>query len=675
MPTETNARRSLSAQTILRRAGLAASAMVAATLLACAAPREATSSSASSSVASGSASSRAATPIAASARRAPTESAIAAALSASDDQVRRYHQIVTTLSDPFFEGRAPGTKGVEIAADMMDFYFTRIGLEPFFTDANGEQSFRQTFEVTGPLEVVRSGASWSTRGQSRSLSEGSDFNVMGFSGNAEATGELVFVGYSIENGENGYSTYGPDDDLSGKIAVLLRFEPMNEQGKSKWAENAWSPRSGLAGKIDAITKRGAAGIVLVNPPGADDPRAAELPTARGTSFNLGVQVPAVALSHDAADRLLRETTGRSLMDWRKKADASGGVTPIPQATMTIEGGVERPRIPTDNVAAVLRGRGALAEEYVIVGGHYDHVGYGYFGSRVGAIGQIHPGADDNASGTAGVLMAAERLKKAYDELPPDQDARSIVFMGFGAEESGLNGSRYFVENMPFAVSQAQAMINLDMIGRLRDEQKLQIGGVETAAGFMDILKPIFDASGLPITPQGGGSGPSDHASFNAKGIPVLFFHTGLHGEYHAPSDEAWTINHEGAVATANLAADVALTLATTPQKLEFRETTTRRMGAMPRARVRLGIAPGNYSDTLPGVVVGDVTPGTSAADAGIQKGDRIIKWGGEELADVEQMMTMLAKHEPGEVVEMVVVREGREITIPVTMKAPAPRGQ
>lgn len=674
MPTEITARRSIAARTLLRRAGLASSALVAATLLACAAPREATSSS-GSSASGASTTSRGATPVAMTARRAPTESAIAAALAASDDQVRRYHQIVTTLSDPFFEGRAPGTRGVEIAADMLDFYFTRIGLEPFFVDDQGNQSFRQTFDVTGPLEVVRSGASWSSRGQARTLVEGTDFNVLGFSGNAETTAELVFVGYSIENGEAGYATFADTDDISGKIAVMFRFEPMDAHGKSKWAENAWSPRSGLAGKVDAVTRRGAAGIIMINPPGADDPRAAELPNARGTAFNLGASVPAIALSHDAADRLFRETTGRSLMDWRKKADASGGVTPIPQATMTIAGGVERPRIPTDNVAAVLRGRGALAEEYVIVGGHYDHVGYGYFGSRVGAVGQIHPGADDNASGTAGVLMAAERLKKAYEEMPAGQDARSIVFMGFGAEESGLNGSRYFVDNMPFTVSQAQAMINLDMIGRLRDEQKLQIGGVETAAGFMDILRPLFDASGLPITPQGGGSGPSDHASFNAKGIPVLFFHTGLHGEYHAPSDEAWTINHEGAVATANLAAEVALTLATMPQKLEFRETTTRRMGAMPRARVRLGISPGNYSDTMPGVVVGDVTPGTSAADAGIQKGDRIIKWGGEELADVEQMMTMLAKHEPGEVVQMVVVREGREITIPVTMKAPAPRGQ
>ena len=163
MPTEITARRSLVARTLLRRAGLASSALVAATLLACAAPREATSSS-GSSASGASTTSRGATPVAMTARRAPTESAIAAALAASDDQVRRYHQIVTTLSDPFFEGRAPGTRGVEIAADMLDFYFTRIGLEPFFVDDRGSPSFRQTFDVTGPLEVVRSGA-WSSRGQ------------------------------------------------------------------------------------------------------------------------------------------------------------------------------------------------------------------------------------------------------------------------------------------------------------------------------------------------------------------------------------------------------------------------------------------------------------------------------------------------------------------------------
>ena len=304
------------------------------------------------------------------------------------------------------------------------------------------------------------------------------------------------------------------------------------------------------------------------------------------------------------------------------------------------------------------------------------MGYGYFGSRGGYMGEIHEGADDNASGTAGVIIEARRLKTLYDNLPKGEAARSIVFMGFGAEESGLNGSRHFVENMPFSESQVQAMINMDMIGRLRGEQQLEIGGVQTAAGFEEILTPLFDASILPIKTSGGGSGPSDHASFNAVGIPVLFFHTGLHEDYHTPTDEGQKINFEGGVAVAQLAGNVALDLALMDEKLEFRETSSRRqMGSVARARVRLGIAPGNYSDTDPGVVVGGVSEGTSAADAGLEKDDRIIKWGDNDLLDVVQMMEFLGKHEPGDEVMLIVVRDGKEVPIKVTLKAPQRGGQ
>lgn len=655
----------------LRRAGLTLSILTLAGLAACAAPRSGSSPARTAATPQA----ETASPWGSDARVSVTESDVSAALMASGDEVVRYHQIVTTLSDPFFEGRAPGTNGVLVAADYLEWNFERAGLEPLFTDENGEPSYRQAFEVTGPLEVMRSGASWTVRGATAPLKEGADFNVAGFSGNGEATGELAFVGYSIDEGRGGYSSYSEQDDLTGKIAMILRFEPMTSEGTSKWNDSGWSSASALVGKIQAATERGAAGVILVNPPGADDPRAAELPTARSTAFRAGLEdTPAIVMSQEAADRLLRASTGRSLEDWRRKADDVGGVSAIPQAVVSIEGGVERPRLTTDNVAGVLRGKGALAEEYVIVGGHYDHVGYGYFGSRGGHVGEIHEGADDNASGTAGVLMQAERLAKAYKDLPRGTDARSIVFMGFGAEESGLNGSRYFVDNMPFSESQAQAMINMDMIGRLRDDQKLEIGGVQTAGGFEDMLDPVFDASGIPIKTSGGGSGPSDHASFNAKGIPVLFFHTGLHDDYHAPGDEGQKINFEGGVAVANLAGDVAKMLALMPEKLEFRETGTRnQMGSVARARVRLGIAPGNYSDTDPGVVVGGVSEGTSAADAGLKEGDRIIKWGGEELLDVGQMMQFLSKHEPGDEVELLVVREGKEVPIMVKLK-PANRG-
>lgn len=652
------------------RAGLAGAIVALAGLSACVAPRTSSSADAGSGTPAGQRTGAPGAPETGSAGASAARSAVAETLRAQPEQVRKFHQIVSTLSDPFFEGRAPGTKGERLAADYIERQFQQAGLEPLFLDADGKPSYRQPFTVRGPIEPVRAGATWRVRSEAAELVEGQDFNVLGFSGNGEATGELVFVGYAIAESEHGYSSFGKDDDLTGKIAMVLRFEPMDEEGKSRWNDAGWSAAAGLLPKIRALRERGVAGIVLVNPPGAADPRTDRLSTARETSFQAGLEgVPAIAMSGDAADRLLRAATGRSLLDWRRKADETGGVSPIPQATLTLEGGVDRPTFATDNVAGVLRGKGALAAEYIVVGGHYDHVGYGHFGSRTGSMGEIHPGADDNASGTAGVILQAERLASMYRQLPPGASARSIVFIGFGAEESGLEGSEFFVENMPFAASQTQAMINMDMIGRLNDEQKLEIGGVETATGFLDLLRPSFDASGLPIKTSGGGSGPSDHSSFNSANIPVLFFHTGLHGEYHAPTDKAHLINPEGGVAVANLAGDVAHLLATRDERLEFRQTASRQMGSVSQARVRLGIAPGNYSDTKPGVVVGGVTPGTSAALAGLKKDDRIIKWGDEDLLDVVQMMEFLGKHEPGDEVDLVVVRDDKEVTVKVKLQA------
>lgn len=603
---------------------------------------------------------------------APAE---ADSLGASSDEARRFRSHVVTLSNPFFEGRAPGTRGGEVAAEYLEWWMKRLGLTPAFADASGapNASFRQGFTVSGDVQVKEAAFAYRAGEAESALTPGEDFNVLGVSGNAKASGPLVFCGYSIMDGPGGYASYGPHDDLTGKIALILRWEPMTDEGTSRWQDlTGWTHNASLLPKLRNAEQRGAAGVILVNAPGAKDSRAGKLESAQRTRFGKPIGIPVVMLSDAAAATLVeRAGSGRTLADLRKEADADGQhmAAELGKVAASIGAAIETEQIPTANVGGVLRGRGALADQYVVVGGHYDHLGYGHFGSRGGseADGQIHPGADDNASGTAGVLLAAERLSREYASLPEGAEARSVLFLGFSAEESGLIGSRKFLESPPFAASQIFTMLNMDMIGRLRND-KLEVGGVGTAEGFAEWLAPKFEASGIAIEQSKGGQGPSDHASFYQANIPVLFFFTGLHEQYHAPTDTADTINVEGGARVAGLVSELALALARRPEPLTFKSTgTTSKQGSLKGVSVRLGIAPGNYADDQPGVSVGEVYEGTSAGLAGIKKGDRLIRWGGEELADVGAMMDRLAGHKPGDIVEIVIVRDGKEIPLQVKM--------
>ena len=607
---------------------------------------------------------RAAAPAAADLGEAP----IARALEAYGPRIRDYHEHVTTLSNLFFRGRVPGDEGIEVAADYIEWYLERSGLEPLFEDGP-DGSFRQTMTLPGAPIVSHAELVYVDGAEERSLEEGVEFNVLGSSASGGVEAPLAFAGYAINEGPHGYRSF-EEGALEGHVAMILRFEPMDAEGKSLWSEQGrWSPAAGLRDKIRAAADAGAEAIILVNPPEADDPRAARLLATSSSNYRLDLDIPLVMVDTEAADRLVRAAGADSLLELRRAADRGDEMVAF-DFSVRLAADIEQTTIETDNLAAVIRGKGSLAGEYVVMGAHYDHIGFGDFGSRTpDRRGEIHPGADDNASGTSGVLLAAERLRELYEEMPDDADARSIVFLFFTAEESGLNGSRFFVENTPISNDSINIMLNLDMIGRVR-ESALTVYGTGTAEGLEDRLRPFFDESGLEIATEPGGQGPSDHSSFYSADIPVLAFFSGLHEVYHTPDDESWMINHAGAVATVELAERIALDMATDPDRLEFTSTgSTSRMGSMRNISVRLGIAPGNYADTRSGVAVGEVYEGTSAGLAGIKSGDRLIRWGGQELADIGEMMERLADHKPGDVVEVVVVRDGKEVPIEVTLQA------
>ena len=607
---------------------------------------------------------------------------IASILQELSEDVRVYNEHVVTLANPFMEGRLPGTRGMEIAKEYMEHWLREAGLQPAFgpreegSDAEGVApgtSYRQPFELSSTATLCAQDLR--LLGGDLRLREGTDYNALSVGKPGEISGPVVFVGYSCVNRREEYTNYSDDEDLSGKIALMLRFEPMDEAGKSLWSERApWTGRAGFARKVREAARREAAAVIIVNTPGAEDPRIHEL-----ASYDSGgrsqIEGPAFLMSIEAGERLIEAAgLGKSLLELRRMADEGIGVTDL-GIEMSLKVEVERKPLIAENVGGLIPGRGELADELVIIGAHLDHLGMGAFGSRSGS-GQLHPGADDNASGSAALLMLAEKLQADYRELPEDAAARSLLIMGFSAEESGLNGSRHYVKEPIVPLEKHALMINFDMIGRIV-EKRLSVSGIDTAAGMKEWLQPLFEESPLTIVEGSWSGGGSDHVAFVGKKIPILFaIIARLHGDYHTPKDVSSKINRVDAVHTIHLFRRIAMTAVTHPGPFEF-------VGSPPRgrpsggpvagapsgggARIRVGIMPSG-GDSEAGVLISRVFDGTSAAEAGIQAGDRMMSWNGKPIERVSDWLEMLSGHEPGDKVEVGLVRDGAEKTLTMTLK-------
>lgn len=585
-----------------------------------------------------------------------------------------WYQHVQTLSNPWFEGRAPGSPGHERAIEYFEWWMKQEGLVPAFSgpSAGSDPSYRQPFTLTGRERQVRkSGVS----ADGTALVKGTDYAVMGVSGSGAITGPIAFAGYAISAGEEGYSSFDGDDDLKGRIVMFLRYEPLDADGKSKWAGSRFSQWSNLAGKLDELQKRGAAAIVLVNPPGAKEGKTG-LEELRSSRWGDELKIPFVQITPEQADALVRKADpkGRDLLTLRSQCDAGTlkDFAMKPEVRMTIETDVGEATVPTANVGGVIPGRGTLKDEWIVVGGHFDHVGYGMFGADPANRGKLHPGADDDASGSSGVLVLARQLKQQYADAPPDANLRSVLCIAFSGEESGLDGSRHWVKNPTVPAERINLMLNMDMIGRLRSDT-LAVGGVESAEDFGAFLNPIFNKSGLEIHADPSGRGPSDHASFYNGGVPVLFFFTGTHSVYHKPGDKGYTVNPAGAVKVIHLVHEIATAAATSPTRLKYKSSDGKPTPDRGYANVRLGVMPAMGQTDVNGVVVENVSAETSAADAGIQKGDILLSWNGKELTGPGDMMANLREHKPGDEVKIKLRRDGKEMEVTVKLKASKPR--
>jgi hypothetical protein len=412
----------------------------------------------------------------------------------------------------------------------------------------------------------------------------------------------------------------------------------------------------------SVIDRGADGVILVNPPNCRDGRRG-LESVRTSSFG-STEVPVVQFTEDAANLALYDTDIATL---QKLADAGKITTVEFSIKTTLKTEVESNAIIAKNIGGVLKGKGELESEWVVIGGHYDHLGYGYTGTSYP--GELHHGADDNSSGTS-VIMILARMLSEYYEITEDDSLRSVLFIFFDAEEAGLHGSAHFVDNPIMSLDNINAMINLDMVGNLSNNN-ISLSGTGTAEEFSTLIPEKVETSQLTASLTPGGTGPSDHTNFYKKDIPVLFFFTGLTEEYHTPQDQAFTTNPAGGALISELVNAFALSFVD-DHKLTF-ATNTKGGSSRPArtpSKVRLGIHP-SYSEILEtGILITSVSEGTSAEDAGLLANDILLAWNDTEITGGKKLMELLKQAEPGDEVDFTVQRGGENIILKVTLKAP-----
>jgi hypothetical protein len=320
-----------------------------------------------------------------------------------------------------------------------------------------------------------------------------------------------------------------------------------------------------------------------------------------------------------------------------------------------------PSIPTQNVMAEIRGRdAALAGQVVVIGAHFDHLGRSIQGAMdPDAKDAVRLGADDNASGTAAVMELARRLAAS----PP---RRSIIVANFSGEEQGLLGSAYFVEHMPVSVDSVDAMVNFDMVGRLRNDRVI-VYGVGTATELPDLLTAANAPAPLNVIPQSDGFGPSDQSSFYGKSIPVLHFFTDLHDDYHSATDTPDKINAAGEVRVVDLAERVVRAIADRPARLTYIRQATPTVSMSEGSDTYLGSIPDMAGGDTPGLRLTGVRAGSPADAAGMKAGDIIVEFDGKLIKDIYTYSDALYARKPGDRVDVVVVRDGQRLTLHVTL--------
>jgi hypothetical protein len=603
--------------------------------------------------------------------RRPKSSALRAALiwalsaavaRAADIDPRAYQRHVDYLASDALKGRATGSPELDEAARYIAAQFESFGVRPV-PGADYLQPFAAT---VGARLNDNNRLDYTLAGRTASLRLNDGFLPFRFSqSGTAASAPVVFAGYGITAAEYGYDDYA-GLDVQDKWVLILRHEPQEDDANSVFAGRQTTPHATFANKAVNAKMHGARGVILVNDtyhhPGERD----ALLSFGATSGPANSGIFFVQIAADTAEAWLR-AAGRDLRaiieaidrDLKPQSFAVPGLSV--SATVDIVQEVK----PVYNVAAYIPGSTA---EYVIIGAHYDHLGLGDEHSLAPSqIGEIHHGADDNASGTAAVL----ELARWFAQQP--RPRRGILFLAFAGEELGLLGSAHYTANPLLPLENAVAMLNMDMIGRVR-EGRLYVNGTGTGSTLDALVAGVPVPAPLRIDrSESTGYGGSDHISFTAKQIPVLFFFSGLHGDYHKPSDTADKIDAAAAAAVAGYVGEIALAIANAPDRPVFQrvveKTADPHSGGTP---VSSGYGPSfgsvpDFNEPPKGVRFADVRPGTPADKAGLRAGDILISFGGKEISNLYDFTYALQSHKPGDEVLVIVLRGDQTIEAKVLL--------
>jgi hypothetical protein len=592
-----------------------------------------------------------------------------------------------------------------MAAEYVAGEFARYGLKRSvgvdlpgmsILEADSPRRYMQEFPYVAGVELGQGNAlTAKTGGAVMTLRVGEDWMPLGFSSNGRAEdSRAVFVGYGITSAELKYDDYA-GADVKDKIALALYGTPDGDNPHGKFAH-----AGDIRFKAAAARAAGAKALVLI----AKEENFKDDGLSHLTFDNVGgaAGLPVIAISKQVAAKWLntKDAAGISklegffskfFLNWIEVAQSIGDDKrivgygnidarsdektmhyEIPDLSLTLAVDIARKNAPAWNVVGIIEGSDPkLKNEAIVIGAHYDHLGRGGEGSLASRDAEVHHGADDNASGVAGMLELARIFSKERE-----RPRRTIIFIAFSGEEEGLLGSSFYVNHPLRPLAQNVAMINLDMIGRLK-EDKLIVGGVGTARQWREIIEranlhagfsPPPVATGgtgegeamprpLALTLNEDGYGPSDHASFYAKQVPVLFFWTGTHEDYHKPSDTADKINYAGEARIISFAAAVLSSIDESAERPAYTVARSEQAGRSMGFRVYLGTIP-NYSDSTTGLVLDGVRDDSPAAKAGLKAGDRIVKMAGRDVRNVYDYTYALGEMKPGQEYEVELVRPG-----------------
>ena len=571
-----------------------------------------------------------------------------------------YLDDIKFLASQELRGRATGSPELEKAADFIARKFREFGLKP----VDRGRYYQALPVVTAAKLGSSSHLQFTSQGRSQSLRFPEEFIPLHFSSAAKLNAAVMFAGYGITAPEYHYDDYA-GLDAKGKIVLVLRHEPQEFDEHSVFDGKNYTEHSRLTSKASNAKMHGAAAVILVNDAIHHPGEADELekfadsggPSDAGIAF---VQVKEQAVEGWFAAEGKNLETVEADID-RTTQPESFAFPDAFRVDASLD--VERELKTVHNVAGYLPGK---TDEYVIIGAHYDHLGLGgQYSLAPSLTGTIHPGADDNASGTAGVI----ELARWFARQPKQK--RGILFLAFAGEELGLLGSAYYVEHPEIPLGKAAAMINMDMIGRVRDG-KVYIGGVATGSNFRTMLDRIAPQYHLSLDySDTTGYGSSDHTSFTIGKVPVLFFFSGLHSDYHKPSDTWDKIDAPAAARLLALVAGVAEELRESPERPQFI-----RVAPPPEAPVTSSSASGygpwfgsipDFGEGVKGVKFADVRDGSPAAKAGFTAGDVLVEFDGKPIGNLYDFTYALQAKKVGDEVKVKVLRNGKPIEANVVL--------